>query len=69
MIELKLPLTNVQIELMKLYSTNLSEKELEELKNVLVQFYADKAIALANKLWDKRNLTDADMEAWLNEKS
>ncbi len=69
MIELKLPLTNVQMELMKLYSTNLSEKDLEELKHVLAQYYADKAIAQANKLWDERNLTDADMEAWLNEKS
>lgn len=69
MIELKLPLTNVQMELMKLYSTNLSQKDLEELKNVLAGYYADKAISQANTLWDERNLTYADMEAWLNEKS
>lgn len=69
MIELKFPLTNVQVELMKLYSTNLSNKDLEDLKNVLAKFYADKAISGANELWDKRGLTDTDMENWLNEKS
>lgn len=69
MIELKFPFTNVQIELMKLYSTNLSDKDLEDLKNVLAKFYADKAISGANEIWDNQNLTDANMEDWLNEKS
>ena len=69
MIELKLPLNNVQLELLRLYSTNLSDKDLEELKNVLARFYADKAILKANEIWDQKNLSDADMEIWLNEKS
>ncbi len=69
MIELKLPLNNVQVELLKLFSTNLSDKDLEDLKNVLAKFYADKAILKANEIWDERGLADADMEAWLNEKS
>jgi hypothetical protein len=69
MIELKLPLTNLQVELMKLYSTNLSDKDFEDLKNVLAKFYADKSISLSNELWDERGLTNTDMEEWLNEKS
>jgi hypothetical protein len=69
MIELKLPLTNLQVELMRLYSTNLSDKDFEDLKNVLAKFYADKVISLANELWDERGLTNTDMEEWLNEKS
>jgi len=68
MIELKLPLNNIQVELLKLYSTNLSDKDLEDLKNVLAEFYSDKVISQANEIWDERGLTDADMEAWLNEK-
>lgn len=68
MIDLKLPLSNAQVELMKLYSTNLSEKELQELKDLLANFYAHKAISKANEIWDKKGLTDADMEKWLNEK-
>jgi hypothetical protein len=48
---LNYPLSNVQIELMKLFSTNLSDNELIELKDLLSRFYADKAIA------DKSDLT------------
>jgi hypothetical protein len=66
---LNYPLSNVQIELMKLFSTNLSEKELIELKDVLARFYAEKAISQADAIWTERGLSDQDMEKWLNEKS
>jgi len=66
---LNYPLTNVQIELLKLFNTNLSDKELIELKELLSAFYADKAIAHADKIWDEKGLTDQDMEKWLNKKS
>jgi hypothetical protein len=69
MSEIKLPLTNVQMELMKLYGTDMSEADLEELKNVLANFYADKAIAAANAVWDQKGLTNEDMDTWLNKKS
>ncbi len=69
MTELKLPLNNVQLELLKLYSTNLSDKDMEDLKNVLAAFYAGKAIGKANDIWDEKGLTDDDMEVWINEKS
>ena len=67
--EIKLPLSNVQMELMKLYGTDMSDADLNELKNVLAKFYADKAIAAANKIWDQKSLTNDDMDKWLNEKS
>ncbi len=67
--ELKFPLTNAQVELMKLYGTNLSSEDLEELKSLLAKFYANKAIVQADEIWDEKGLTDADMESWLNQKS
>ena len=69
MIDVKFPLSNLQMELMNLYSTNLSDEELQELKDLLAKFYGDKAVHGANNIWDERGLTDADMEKWLNEKS
>jgi hypothetical protein len=69
MTELKFPLSNLQVELLKLYSTGLKEKDIEELKYILAKFYADKAINKANTIWDEKGLTDADMDKWLNEKS
>jgi hypothetical protein len=63
----KQPLSNVQIELLKIYSTNISEPELKELKDLIAKFYANKAIEFANKAWNEKNLNDETMDKWLNE--
>ncbi len=64
----KQPFSNIQIELMKIYSTNLSDTELKELKDILAQFYAKKSIKSANKAWKEKKLNDDIMDKWLNEK-
>ena len=61
------PLSNVQKELLKLYSTNLSPEELEELKTVLGKYYARKAVKSADKIWDNKKHSDETMDEWLNE--
>jgi len=66
---LNYPLSNVQIELMKLFRTNLSDEELIELKDLIVKFYADKVISQTSAIWDERGLTNEDMDKWLNQKS
>ena len=66
---LNYPLTNVQMELLKLFSTNMTDEEVIELKGVIARFYAQKATAEADKIWDERGLTNEDMEKWLNENS
>lgn len=62
-------LSNIQLELLKLFSTGMTDEEVIELKDLLFKFHAEKAIEKANTIWDERNLTDADMDNWLNEKS
>ena len=54
---------------LKLYSTDLSQEDLKELRLNLAQFYAAKSIMLANQVWDKKGLTNEDMDKWLNEVS
>jgi hypothetical protein len=66
---LNYPLNNVQLELMKLFSTNLSDHELLELRDLLSNFYADKAIKKADSIWEEKGLSDQDMEKLLNSKS
>ncbi|MCX6579620.1 MAG: hypothetical protein NT166_05490 [Candidatus Aminicenantes bacterium] len=61
------PLTNVQIELLKLYSTNLSQDDLLNLKKILARYFAQKAINGADKIWEEKGLSNADMKKWLNE--
>ncbi|MEN9549720.1 MAG: hypothetical protein RIR12_2311 [Bacteroidota bacterium] len=60
-------LSNVQIELLKLYSTNLSEKDMLELKDQLAKFYAQKSIEFADKAWDEKGYTNEDMNNILND--
>lgn len=69
MSKLNYPLTNVQMELLKLFSTNISENELIDLKEVLVKFYAERSIPLADNIENDRSLIDMDMEKWLDENS
>ena len=60
-------LSNMQLELLKLYSTDINENELEEVKNYLAKFFAKKAINEVDKLWDRNELSNDDMDNWLNE--
>lgn len=60
-------LSNIQVELLKLFSTNLNEKDLSELKQQLANFYANKSIQLADDFWNENQLNDDIMDKWINE--
>jgi len=62
-----IPLSNLQLEILKLYSTNLNKTDLKELKNQLAEFYAKKSIENANRVWKEKKLTNEDMDKWLND--
>jgi predicted metal-binding transcription factor (methanogenesis marker protein 9) len=63
---LKQPLTNVQLELLKAFSHDLSEQELMELKQVLAKFFAQRLIQEADKVWAEKNWTDQEVDQLLN---
>jgi len=65
----KPPFTNAQLEIMKLFSKEMNEQDLIELKTLLGKFYAKKASDLADKIWEERGYTQADMDKWLHAKS
>jgi len=60
-------LSNLQYEILKLYSTELEDVELKELKTVLAGYFANKAIKEADKIWQERAYNEKDMDAWLSE--
>ncbi len=41
-------------------------KELVELKDSLALLYAQKAMVIADGIWNERGLTNNDMDKWLN---
>lgn len=58
-------LSNLQMELLKLYSTNVQENDLMEIKKIMGSYFAQKAIKEADACWDKENLSDDVMDQWL----
>ena len=61
------PLSNIQQELLKLYSFDISEDDLLHIKNYIARYFAFKAIGDADKVWDEKAYTDDTMDQWLNE--
>lgn len=61
------PLTNLQMELLKLYAVPLSDEQLLEVKQVLARHFADRLSHHVDALWQRKGLTAADMEQWLSD--
>lgn len=59
------PLSNAQLELLRLFSSDLSPQDLLELKRVLVEFLAHKAIQAANSVRDEKGWTQEDVDRLL----
>lgn len=66
MAALKTPLNDTQLELLELFSENLSDEELAEVKNLLLQFRLKRLKKAANQVWDEKGWTDEDAERMLH---
>lgn len=60
-------LSNIQKELLKLYSTDVSDQQLQEIKLLLGQYFANKATDAMDKFWQENNVSEQDMINWANE--
>ncbi len=59
------PLTNLQLELLKIYSFGITDEQLLEVKDVLSRYFADKATEEMDRLWDEKGWTNDTMDEWL----
>ena len=50
-------LNQVQLHLMELFSHPMTEQELLDIKELLVRYYAQKADAELDKVWEKKGFT------------
>jgi hypothetical protein len=62
------PLSNVQAELLKLFSAEIPENHLLELKKVMAKFLLDKARDKADAVWDELSYTDDKLQQKLDNK-
>lgn len=61
-------LSNLQLELLKLYGSGVSEEDLLEIKRFLAKYFMKKAVAEADKVWDEKGYTNELMDEWLHTK-
>ncbi len=60
-------LSNLQLELLKLYANNLPDQQLLEVKQLLAQYFAQKATEAMDVVWGQKGLTEQNMINWTNE--
>ncbi|MEO5650426.1 MAG: hypothetical protein ABIR03_10965 [Ginsengibacter sp.] len=62
------PLSNIQSEMLKLFSADIPEKDLAEIRDMIARFLLDKARDKADAIWDSKGYTDGKLEQILNKK-
>ena len=61
--ELKPPLSNVQLELLKLYSVGIDDQTLNDLKKEMAQFFLKRLRQQADAVWEEKGYSDAFFES------
>lgn len=62
------PLSNVQAELLKVFSADIPDEHLAELKNIIARFLLETARDKADASWDEKGYTDEKLLEILNKK-
>lgn len=59
-------LSNIQLELLKLYQYNLSESQLVDIKRLLAQYFAKEIDEEIDQLWDENAWNKQTIKNWKN---
>ena len=62
-------LSSLQLELLKVYSFEPSNNEMEEIRILLGSMFAKKLLKRVNENIVEKKITNEQLEKWLNEKS
>lgn len=62
---LNTPLTNAQLEVVQLFSLNLSDEELQELKRILIAYKAARLLRKADEVWETNKWSQETMDQFL----
>lgn len=64
--EIKAPLTNLQMEYLKLLSFDLGENEMKELRQLIAKFLNEKMQKEMDKVWAEKGYSDETVKNWLD---
>ncbi len=59
--------SNLQLELLKLFSHQITDQELLDIKDLLARYFAQRATEAMDDLWESHNLNDSTVDEWLND--
>lgn len=59
------PLSNLQVELLKLFSANVPDEDLITIKKMIASYLLEKARDRADKIWDEKGYSDEKLLAML----
>ena len=59
-------LTNLQQELLKLYAQQVDEIDLQNIRTLIGQYFANRLTSLADKSWEQQGWSEQTMHDWLN---
>lgn len=60
-------LTNLQLELLKVFSYQLDPQQLTDIKDLLANYFAEQATREMDKLWQEQGWDENTMAQWANE--
>ena len=60
-------LTNLQLELLKVFSYQLNIQQLNDIKILLANYFAEQATQEMDKLWEENNWDNDTMTEWTHE--
>lgn len=61
------PLSNIQLELLKLFSRDLPEQDLTAIKKLIVAYLSKRLSEEAETVWQEKGWTDEDMDNLLQQ--
>lgn len=56
--------TPAQLELLKFFATNPSEKEVDTVRQFFVEYYAERALDAVDRAIEERQYTDEEVDSW-----
>jgi hypothetical protein len=60
-------LSNLQLELLKVFSRNISDEELLEVRRMLAKYFMQKAVKSADNVWSERGYSEELMKKWMQD--
>ena len=67
MVQVQSQFTNLQLELLKVFSRQVSDDDVKAIRKMLVNYFSEKAMNLADQAWDKNGWTEEDTMKLSNE--